>query len=221
MKHSIFEKVVPVLLVAAVVAVIAWAYVQQAKFVAMTAAEHLKAAQADLFDQNWRDAEQHLDAIPANAPDRGTQAYIGLEHQIERERNASGSFRCGAQQSTGAEYMSLDDGKSWVPDDGRCADRLIKQRDADAQVHSYWSTSVRVDTDMNASWLNQEERICTSYPGEKDRVAVVKCDLNVERATHSIPVEFWGGVDRGHPSDWRCRREKGLLNDQFVCRAID
>jgi hypothetical protein len=32
---------------------------------------------------------------------------------------------------------------------------------------------------------------------------------------------FCGGVDRGTISDWKCRREKDVLVDRFVCRAVD
>ncbi len=116
--------------------------------------------------------------------------------------------------------VSFDHGKFWWKDDGRCAEQEQKKRDEDAKTHSYWSTTIRVDTDMDSSWLPDEERTCQTYPDLKGRVSVVHCDATAN-ARHNIPVEFWGGVNRNTTSDWKCRREKDLLSDQFVCRAID
>ena len=33
-----------------------------------------------------------------------------------------------------------------------------------SQLHSYWSTTVRVDTDMDSFWLPDKERTCKTYP---------------------------------------------------------
>lgn len=93
-----------------------------------------------------------------------------------------------------------------------------QMRDSDAELNSYWSTTVRVDTDMNSSWLPEEEKTCQTYPGKDARVAVVNCGSS---GNHRIPVRFWGGVDRNKISDWTCRRQKGALSDEFVCRATD
>lgn len=200
------------------------------RFNAMTPAQHLKTAQQDMLDFNWRNAQKDLDAIPANAPERSGKEFRAVQqdvHDQEQLANAQQvaqaqifNLRCGTQTGTGNEFMSLDNGRTWVPDDGRCMERVYKQRDEDAKKYSYWSTKLRVDTDMSQSWLNDEERVCTSYPDAKGRVATISCDAN-SHTTHNIPVTFWGGVDRGHPSTWRCRREKGLLGDDFVCWAID
>ena len=69
--------------------------------------------------------------------------------------------------------------------------------------------------------LSDEERICQTYPDSKGRVSTVKCSATGDGATRNIPVDFWGGVNRNAVSNWKCRREKSLLDDRFVCRAID
>ena len=147
--------------------------------------------------------------------------------QIAREqmlRNFNGSaqdpFQCGLS-TNGEDIVSFDNGTTWWKDDGRCAERLQRKRDEDAQISSYWSTTLRVDTDMNSSWLPEEQRVCQTYPDAKGRVSSVRCSTSSERATHNIPVVFWGGVNRNTVSDWKCTREKGLSEDRFVCRAID
>ena len=76
--------------------------------------------------------------------------------------------------------MSFDFGHYWWSDDGRCTARLEKereakeraeqeqraqqqkQRDADAELSSYWPTTLRVDSDIDSSWLPDEERTCTT-----------------------------------------------------------
>ena len=117
--------------------------------------------------------------------------------------------------------MSFDNGTSWLQDDGRCAAKEQKQRDEDARPSSYWSTTIRVDTDMDSFWLPDEERTCQTYPNDKGRVAVVACNASGSHRGHNIPVKFWGGLDRNTVSDWKCRREKSIVSDEFVCRAID
>jgi hypothetical protein len=96
-----------------------------------------------------------------------------------------------------------------------------ERRDKDAQLYSYWSTTVRVDANMDSFWLPGEERVCQSYPDNKGRLALITCPASESHGSHNIPVKFWGGVDRGVVSDWKCRREKNLLDDEFVCRAIN
>jgi hypothetical protein len=113
--------------------------------------------------------------------------------------------------------MSFDNGNNWWKDDGRCAEQLQKARDSNAQGYSYWSTTLRVDTDMDSSWLADEERTCQTYPDDKGKVSVVGCNATGSHRDHNIPVKFWGGVERNTVSDWKCRRE----GDEFVCRAID
>jgi hypothetical protein len=75
---------------------------------------------------------------------------------------------------------------------------------------------LRLGTDMDSTWLPNEERTCQTHPDEKGRVAIVACSTSGSRPYHNIPVKFWGGVDRNSVSDWKRRRE----GDQFVCRAI-
>jgi hypothetical protein len=163
-----------------------------------------------------------------------------LANQTESEsfqqmgRNVAGTahdaYKC-ATSKAGVAIVSFDSGNFWWADDGRCAaeeqkkrneqqaarDREQRQRDNDAQTSSYWPTTLRVETDMDSFWLNNEERACVTAPDEKGRVARVTCSSNGSHQDHSIPVKFWGGVDRNTVSDWKCRREA----DEFVCRAID
>jgi hypothetical protein len=145
------------------------------------------------------------------------------ESWAQAQRNfqsqAHDNFQC-ADSTEKQPIVSFDGGLFWWKDDGRCAARMQKKRDEDAEVSSYWSTTVRVNTDMDSFWLPDEERTCQTFPDEKGRVATVTCDAT-PHATHNIPVKFWGGVDRNSVSDWKCRREKDLLSDEFVCRATD
>jgi TPR repeat protein len=90
-----------------------------------------------------------------------------------------------------------------------------------SKLHSYWSTRIRVDTDMDSFWLPDEERTCQTYPSDKGKVAVVACNVSGSHRDHNIPVTFWGDPDRNTVSDWRCRREQSILGGEFVCRAID
>jgi hypothetical protein len=163
------------------------------------------------------------------------------ESYEQMQRNVAGTarepYRC-ATSTAGTQIFSFDNGHYWWADDGRCAaeelkrqaaaeqrqseqraahERQQKQRDEDAQSSSYWPTTLRVDTDMDSFWLNNEERTCTTSPDDKGRVARVNCSANASHQDHSIPVKFWGGVDRDTVSDWKCRRE----GDEFICRAID
>ena len=163
------------------------------------------------------------------------------ESYEQMQRNVAGAahdpYRC-ATSTAGTQIFSFDNGHYWWADDGRCAaeelkkqaaeeqrqieqrvahERQQRQRDDDAQLSSYWPTTLRVDTDMDSFWLNNEERTCQTLPDDKGRVARVNCNGNASHQDHSIPVKFWGSVDRHTISDWKCRRE----GDEFVCRAID
>ncbi|HTA24894.1 MAG TPA: hypothetical protein VK763_15280 [Terriglobales bacterium] len=147
---------------------------------------------------------------------------------------AHDSFTCGTSTAN-TPIISFDYGRYWWADDGRCAsaqeeereakERVQQQqraneqrnRDADAELYSYWPTTLRVDTDMNSFWLNNEERTCQTYPNGQGQVAVVACETSGSHRDHNIPVKFWGGVDRSTISNWKCRRE----SDAFVCRAVD
>jgi hypothetical protein len=156
------------------------------------------------------------------------------ESYEQMQRNVAGTahdpHKC-ATSTVGTLIFSFDNGHYWWADDGRCAieaqrnqaaaeqaqNEQRKRRDEDAEASSYWPTTLRVDTDMDSFWLNNEERTCRTSPDDKGRVARVNCSPNASHQDHSIPVKFWGGVDRGTVSDWKCRRE----GDDFVCRAID
>jgi hypothetical protein len=208
----------------------------------MTPAEHLAKAKSacgngndciDIFE-----ARHQLSQIATSAPEHSEAVKLKTamdqqeirqnEEEAQRrreqmERNFAGeahdSFSCDTSTEN-QPRVSFDDGITWWKDDGRCEARRQAQRDADAQIRSYWSTTVRVNTDMDSFWLPDEERTCQTYPDEKGRVATVTCDATAH-AIHNIPVQFWGGVDRNIVSNWKCRREKDIFSDQFVCRAID
>jgi hypothetical protein len=165
---------------------------------------------------------------------------LRLANQTEQESyeqmqgNVAGTahdlYRC-AMSTTETQIVSFDNGHHWWADDGRCAAEerrkqvaeeqrradQQKQRDDDAQLSSYWPTTLRVDTDMDSFWLNNEERTCQTLPDNKGRIARVNCSGSASHQDHSIPVKFWGGIDRNTVSEWKCRRE----GDDFVCRAIN
>jgi len=172
-------------------------------------------------------------AIEQNAQQQLQQQQQQSEERQQRSRkqasrNVQGlshdDFRC-ATSTDDRKIMSFDDGNSWWIDDGRCAAKEQKAaqaaRDADAELYSYWSTTLRVDTDMNSSWLPSEERTCQTYPDYTGKISRVTCNSTGSHRDHNIPVKFWGGVSRNTVSDWKCRREKDLLSDEFVCWAID
>jgi hypothetical protein len=154
----------------------------------------------------------------AKAAQAKSQAFDQMGRNIRGE--AHDSFTC-ATSTENKPIVSFDGGSSWWVDDGRCAQRLQKAKDNDAEISSYLSTTIRVDTDMDSFWLPDEERICQSYPDDKGKVSVIGCNPTGTHRDHNIPVKFWGGVERNTISDWKCRREKDLLSDEFVCRAID
>ncbi len=155
------------------------------------------------------------------ATQKSDEAKQKSREQMQRnfKGEAQDRFSC-ATSTENQPIVSFDDGRFWWKDDGRCGERMQKKRDEDAQIHSYWSTTVRVNTDMDSFWLPDEERTCQTSPDDKGRVATVTCDATAH-AIHNIPVEFWGGVERNAVSNWKCRREKDIFQDQFVCRAID
>jgi hypothetical protein len=168
-----------------------------------------------------------------------SQTYQESLEQMQRNvvGKAHDPYICSTS-TTGEPIITFDNGHYWWSDDGRCVieeqkkqaaaeqrqierqaavEREQKQRDDDAQTASYWPTTLRVDTDMDSFWLHNEERTCQTFPDDKGRVARVNCSPNASRQDHSIPVKFWGGVDRNTVSNWKCRRE----GDEFVCRAIN
>ena len=201
----------------------------------MTPTDHLRKAKLlcpgvriaeGVFCQAYRqaDAESELRAIRSTAPEysEGNQllSSIKTSNRKQMEDNFSNVshdiYRC-AHSTEGKLIVSFDDGNSWWIDDGRCAARMESTRDREAESSSYWPTTLRVDTDMNSSWLPDEERTCQTYPDDQGKVARVVCDSSGSRQDHNIPVRFWGGVARSKISDWVCRRE----SDKFVCRAKD
>ena len=169
----------------------------------------------------FKDSVSEQRAREKEQPDAARLANESEQQSREQMlRNVEGtfhdSFTC-ATSTQNTPIMSFDNGHYWWADDGRCAARLQKKRDEDAQPWSYWPTTIRVDTDMDTFWLANEERTCQTYPDDKGRVAIVACNAAGSHRDHNIPVKFWGGVERNAISNWKCRRE----GDEFVCRAID
>lgn len=203
-------------------------------------AEHLARAKADCGDTDLPCADEsaaawELSKIPRSSPEHAEALVMltAISKQGKQEsdmaweqaqRNFQGLAHDMFTCATSADHqlvVSYDSGSHWWADDGRCAAlQEQQQRDEDAEISSYWATTLRVDTNMDSSWLPNEERTCRTTPDSKGRVAVVICGA-ASKATHNIPVTFWGGVDRNVASDRRCRREKGILSDNLVCRAIN
>lgn len=192
------------------------------------------------------EAQRHLDEIPASANEHPQAVALLIAIQAKRVRdeaekgnkleNAKASASIQAQKNISGEahdaftcanstentpIMSFDEGSNWWKDDGRCWAKLQRKRDEDAETSSFIPTTLRVDTDMDSSWLPDEERTCKSYPDEKGKVNAVNCSGDISKQNHNIPVQFWGGIGRNTPSDWKCRRERNLLSDNFVCRAFN
>ena len=159
------------------------------------------------------------------AADRAKSSTETRDREFARyQANVSGSahdpFTCSISTDK-KPIMSFDREVNWWYDDGRCQLQQQKIRDSTAEVSSYWSTTFRVNTDMDSSWLPDEERVCQTYPDEKGKVSIVACNPTDSHRDHNIPVKFWGGTERNTVSRWKCRREKNLLDDNFVCRALD
>ena len=168
--------------------------------------------------------QKHLEAIPAGSPEfavaspilANLRSVIDAEHRAEEEREAErNAFRCGTSTNN-QPIMSFDGGATWKWDDGRCTAITQKKRDRDAEDSSYFPTTLHVDTDIDSSWLPNEQRECTSYPDVNGKVATVICNGNYSRHTHNIPIKFWGGVNRNIASEWKCTRD-----DMFVCKALN
>ena len=187
------------------------------------APQHLAEMKAALSLNRFDTARLELSAIADSAPEHiEGEAILAAADKAAREKKARNfygqahdPFSCGKGEK--GPVVSYDNGGHWWVDDGRCANQLIqKQKDKDAKLHSYYSTKLRVDTDMNSSWLPDEERTCETYPDLEGKVSTVTCEPN-NHDTHNIPVTFWGGVTRNTASQWKCRRE----SDFFVCRALN
>lgn len=146
------------------------------------------------------------------------QAYEQMQRNISGQ--AHDAFSC-ATSTENKPIISFDAGRDWWADDGRCEATQQRSRDSDAEISSYLSTTLRVNTDMDSFWLPDEERTCQSYPDDKGKIATITCTSTGTHQEHNIPVKFWGGVSRNTTSDWKCRQEKNLLSDEFVCRAVD
>lgn len=208
---------------------------------------HTKVFADDCTGGSPGEAAKHLYAIPASASERkdaldlltiikrkelskeSEPANSDQNESASTSQNSERNFTCsrGYPKSCAKgeddgpcafrPIMSFNNGTSWEWDDGRCAAKEQKQRDEAAEMDSYWPTTLRVDTDMDSFWLNNEERTCQTYPDNKGHVAVVACNASGSHRDHNIPVRFWGGVDRNVVSNWKCRRE----GEDFVCRALD
>jgi hypothetical protein len=161
-------------------------------FQALPPSENLMVGKKLLGANQPDEAVLHLQAIPSTAPEAEEAVKLLVDAKtlrLQREANQSIHQRQEAQE----------------------------QRERGNPLSSFWPSTVRVQTDMNSSWLDQEERVCVSYPDDHGTVAVMHCEGPDRPDAHNIPVTFWGSVDRGKSTDWKCRRE----SEKFVCRAMD
>jgi hypothetical protein len=196
------------------------------------------------LDESAAKHEREAQLAAAQAKQERDRLTSQTEEESKEQlwRNTTGqahdAFTC-AMSSENSPIMSFDYGHYWWTDDGRCGPQEEKlrqareqteeqnrkaeqeRRDSDAKLESYWPTTLRVDTDINSSWLNDEERTCQTFPDSNGKVTSVVCNGIGSRTDHNIPIKFWGGVERNTASSWRCRREKELLSDSFVCKAIN
>lgn len=85
---------------------------------------------------------------------------------------------------------------------------------SDDPTECWFRRKTRVETDMNLSWLPNEERTCLIYSDDTDKAQLVNCSTGGDK-THNIPVGFCGDVTE-KVSEWKCRRD----GDEFVCGAI-
>lgn len=180
-------------------------------FAKLTPSEHFAEAKAawEPRHANLNGALRHLNAIPESSSEYREARYFLLELQAEKYIRDERERQLAEDRQQAVEFEK-------VQREAEKEDRMQRKRDEAAEFSSYIPTKLRVDTDMNSFWLDQEERTCQSYPGGDKRVSYVSCNPSATE-THNIPVTFWGGVDRGKTSSWKCRRD----GDKFICRAID
>jgi hypothetical protein len=96
-----------------------------------------------------------------------------------------------------------------------------QERAKGRQIMSYWPTTMRVDTDMSNSWLDQEERACTSSPEDRTgSIYWILCSGPDRSSLRNIPVTFYGDTTRGVQSDWKCRKSTFLGETRFACYAV-
>jgi hypothetical protein len=158
------------------------------RFDSLSGSEHLTRAKRLLSAHQVDEAMRHLQAIPANAPESEEGVKLLVEAKTLKLQEEAAESGVREKQARGGSFLS-----------------------------SYWPTALQVRTDMNSLWLDQEERTCASYPDKSGRVAVIHCDSSEHSDAHNIVVTFWGSVERGKSSDWKCRKQ----SEKFVCRAIN
>ena len=151
-----------------------------------------------------------------------------LFREAAEQGNALGQFNLGISYYKGIG-ISQDDNQAAIwfrkaaqQGNGGANERLneIHSKQEGEKILSYWPSVIRVDTDMNNSWLANEERRCQSISFDQGKVSTVVCDGLPIHSSHNIPVTFWGDPNRGIISDWKCRLENSFLS-AFVCRAIN
>jgi hypothetical protein len=221
--------------------------VEQKKFDHLSPSEHLTLAKEACGFLRQPPSEtcllselalRHLGAIPTTskegvesvalaegigkqtASDRANASTIAYD-RYQKNIHGEAHDPVSCSKSTENNPIMSFDSKNWWLDDGRCADRLQKQKNYDSEIYSYISSTLRVDTDMDSYWLPDEERTCQTSPNAKGKVAMVTCNVDSSVHAHNIPVKFWGAVDRDVSSSWKCRRMKDLISDEFVCKALD
>jgi hypothetical protein len=77
----------------------------------------------------------------------------------------------------------------------------------------------RVITDMNASWLEGEQKSCLYLKMPQEELGTISCSREVGPAFHNIPVKFSGmgptqeELKNPIKAEWKCIRE----GDRFSC----
>ena len=68
--------------------------------------------------------------------------------------------------------------------------------------------------EAKATEIMSKEIVCQSYSDDKGSLVLWSSEPG---ETHNIPVTFWGGIDLGNPSKWKCRKE----GDTLLCQLMD
>lgn len=105
-------------------------------------------------------AKRHLDSVPSS--DREAREAANFRSAV-LEAQAQDIERQEQERIAVAERLQRKQVE--LEQEQRLAEQ--QRRDEHANLSSYYPTTVRVDTDMDSSWLTDEERTCQTYPNQK------------------------------------------------------
>lgn len=182
---------------------------ESAAFKRMTPAEHLHEAKVFSFIPGI--AIPNLEAIPQDAPEYKEvpelmKAALEVKKADEDRRKELAAHPPVFSEADRAAQLAEETKRA-----------KLRPNDSDNYLLRFWSTTVRVDTDMDSFWLNGEQRKCTTSPDDTGRVATVTCNYSASHQIHNIPVDFYGPVDTNRVSSWTCTRK----GDSFECRTTE